>query len=171
VRGIFGLVSILMVVLILGIVAALSLGSNGATPTNPTGTTTTTSGSHASGTTTTGPSVASEAAVVACESNAETLETAVGTYDSANLTPIATEVVGTGPGNLELGNPTSYGNATQAQLLIRGDFLSSWPLATSGYALSLSSTVAGAIEVYVPAVSRHGTQFESETSTSGCNKL
>lgn len=168
-RAIFGLGSILMVVLILGIVSALSLGSSSAPPVDPTASSTTSPPSNAPTTTT--RSITSQAEVVACESNAETLETAVGTYDAANLNPLPTESLGSGPGEIQLGKPTTYASATSAMMLIRGDYVSSWPSAADGYALSLSTTQAGAIEVYVPATARTATEFELETSTSGCNKL
>jgi hypothetical protein len=49
--------------------------------------------------------------------------------------------------------------------------LRSWPAgtATTGYAISMSTSVAGNVTVYVPITSTTGVDFETESATNGCN--
>ncbi len=68
------------------------------------------------------------------------------------------------------GSPSTYANGPQAAKILNG-YLRSWPVgtATTGYAISLSTAIAGDVMVYVPVTSVTGVDYESETSTTGCN--
>ncbi len=110
-------------------------------------------------------------ASAACNADAKTIETAVGTYNAQFTPSIVTEQVGNYAGQISPGNPSTYSTGTQAQLLIANGLLRSWPGASNGYSMSLSTTKAGDVTVYVPADNPVGTDFESETSTTGCNAL
>jgi len=66
------------------------------------------------------------------------------------------------------GAPSTYANAgTQAALLVSGGYLSAWPSTNNGYSLSLSSTSAGHVVVYVPANAVSGVDYANETPVSG----
>ncbi len=105
----------------------------------------------------------------ACTADAKTIETAVGTYNAQFTPSITTEVSGTAAGNVNPGTPASYSTATQAALLLNNGLVKSWPGSSNGYAISLSTTKAGDVSVYVPATSASPVDFESETSSTGCN--
>ncbi len=75
-------------------------------------------------------------------------------------------------GIITLGTPSTYASAgTQAAKLIAGNYLRSWPAgaSSSGYAISLSTTTAGNVTVYIPVTSASGVDFENQTSANGCN--
>jgi prepilin-type N-terminal cleavage/methylation domain-containing protein len=110
---------------------------------------------------------------VSCVTDATTIETAVRNYNvQSTSSNISVEVVGALPGQIVLGDPTTYANATQAQLLISANYIHSWPSGTTGqgYAISLSTVIAGHAAIYVPPGSvANGVDFDSENTTSGCN--
>ncbi len=142
----FTLIELLIVIVVLGILAAvvvLSLGS-----------------------------VNHTARQLACNNDAITIETAVRAYNAQTTTSkIGVEVLGAGPGQIVLGDPTSYGAATQAQLLVSNNYMRSWPagLSSSGYAMSMSTTTAGDVAIYIPPTTTStGVDFESENTTTGC---
>ncbi len=103
-RAIFGLGSILMVVLILGVLSASTLGSNSGAPTSTV--------PHGSPTSST-DSVARRATQSACDSDANAILTAVGTYDAVNLTGISAETVGSAPGDISIGDPVDLRHRDQ----------------------------------------------------------
>jgi hypothetical protein len=169
-RAIFGLGSLLIVVLILGVMSAISLGVDSGTTTTLIAPTSTTA-AGAGATTSTAASVSDQAAQAACVADAQSIVTAVGAYDAVNLEPLAVETTGSAPGDVTAGDPASYPTATQATKLVAGGYLGEWPGDSDGYALSLSSTAAGHVIVYVPATAREGTDFGAESATTGCNAL
>ena len=67
------------------------------------------------------------------------------------------------------GSPSTYAGGSQASLLVSSNLLKSWPIATNGYSMSLSQTVAGNVTIYVPATNPSGVDFETEASNTGCN--
>ncbi len=78
----------------------------------------------------------------------------------------------TASGVIVPGTPATYsGPNTQAAKLVAGLYLRSWPtgLTSSGYAMSLSTTVPGDVALYIPATSSTPIDFETESSSSGCN--
>ncbi len=142
----FTLIELLIVIVVLGILAAvvvLSLGN-----------------------------VNHTARQLACYNDATVIETAVRAYNvQSSSSQIGVEVLGGGPGQIVLGNPTTYANATQAHLLVSANLLRSWPAgsASSGYAISMSTTTAGDVAIYIPPTSTStGVDFESESATTGC---
>ncbi len=113
--------------------------------------------------------VNSNARQTSCIADAKTVETAVGAFN-AQLTPaIGVETTGTSAGDITVGTPQTYPAGTQAQLLLTNNYLKSWPMYTNGYAVSLSTTVAGDVSIYVPATSLSPTDYEHESSSTGCN--
>jgi hypothetical protein len=161
--GGIGLVGLLLTVLIMGGMGAVTLTELGGEATTttvvaPTVPITTTS----PGTSTT--SVATEADRVACIADAKILETAIGAYDAASGYTVGVET------NITPGLPSTYPSGTQATDLLSGSWLSSWPTSTS-FSLSLSTTTAGEISVYVPANSTSAVPYLTEGPTQGCNAL
>ena len=73
------------------------------------------------------------------------------------------------PGSgITVGNPSTYGAAgTQAALLTAGNYVNAWPSTNSGYAISLSTSVAGHVVVYVPANASSGVDYANEVPSSG----
>jgi len=96
--------------------------------------------------------ISSKSQVSACNTDAKTVQLAVTAFQTQNptYTTAISSTVLTG---------TSYG----------GPYLQSWPSSTNGYAISLSTTKAGDVSVYVPATSTSPVDFESETGSTGCN--
>ncbi len=92
----------------------------------------------------------------------------VGDSILVNATPhVATAISEVG---IVAGTPATYANGPVASKIL-GGYLRSWPAnnATTGYAISMSTTTAGNVMVYVPVTSAVGVDFESESSTTGCN--
>ena len=141
----FTLIELLIVIVVLGVLAAVVVFALG--------------------------SVTGNAHQSACAADAKTVETAVGAYNAQFTPPIAVEVSGTAAGSVNPGTPASYSTATQAALLLGGTspLLKSWPTTQNGYAISLSTTVAGNVSIYIPPTSITPISFETETSTTGCN--
>ena len=114
--------------------------------------------------TTTTSNLVAQAHTAACRADALTLETAVATSNALGDTvQIETGVT--------LGSPATYAQGAQARLLMHHQFLSRWPTYTLGYALGLSTTVAGQIDVFVPVTSTKPQPFDSEISGQGCLAL
>jgi uncharacterized protein YpmB len=115
---------------------------------------------------------------VACNADAKTVETAVAAYDAyppSNCTSatcvIGKETDGTAPGDIVPGDPSTYGTSTNAQLLVTNDDLNAWIGTNPYYSISLSTTFAGQVIVYVPATSQVGTIYDDQAATTGCNSL
>jgi general secretion pathway protein G len=142
----FTLVELLIVVIVLGILAAVVVFAIG--------------------------SVSGNARASACANDAKTIITAVQSYNST-VAPVSIKVEATsGPGSITPGNPATYAAAgTQAAILLAGNYLNAWPSTNNGYAISLSTTKAGDVMVYVPATSATGMSYDNETTSTGCNAL
>jgi general secretion pathway protein G len=142
----FTLIELLIVIIVLGILAAVVVFALG--------------------------SVTGNAKASACNADAKTIITAVQAYNSALApTDIAVEKT-TGAGSITQGDPTTYDAAgTQASLLMGGNFINAWPTYSDGYSLSLSTTKPGDVMVYVPWNSASGVNYDTETASTGCNKL
>ena len=96
---------------------------------------------------------------------------AVSAYDANDAPVNITTEATSGPGAIVQGTPSSYYAAgTQGALLLSSGVLNSWPT-NSSYALSLSTDHVGDVMVYVPPTSTTGVDYDTETSTSGCNVL
>jgi hypothetical protein len=104
-----------------------------------------------------------------CKADARTIETAVAAYD-ADPPSTGIQVISKETG-ITPGVPSTYGHGTMSQTLVKTDYLTAWPSDTNGYAISLSTTLAGAATVYVPATSSTSVSFDYESSTSGCNAI
>jgi hypothetical protein len=108
----------------------------------------------------------------ACNAGARTLETALYAYDadppSAATGAAATIGVET---HVTPGRPASYPTGTQATKLLTNGFLLGWPDHDASFALSLSTSSAGDVDVYIPADSPDGVSWNDETATTGCNAL
>lgn len=142
----FTLIELLIVIVVLGILAAVVVFALG--------------------------SVTGNAKASACNADAKTLVTAVQAYDAHDAPVGITTEATTGPGAITPGDPSTYYAAgTQAALLLSTNYINAWPSSTNGYALSLSTTKAGDVSVYVPATSATAVSYNSETSTTGCNAL
>ena len=141
----FTLIELLIVIVVLGILAAVVVFALG--------------------------SMTGDAKKSACNSDAKTIITAVQAYN-ANDAPTNIKVEATsGPGAIVVGTPSSYAAAgTQGSLLVTNGVLNSWP-SNPNYAMSLSTTVAGDVTVYIPPTALSGTSYDTETSTTGCNSL
>ncbi len=72
-------------------------------------------------------------------------------------------------GGFTAGTPSTYSSGTQAQLLLNAGLVKSWPGFANGYAISLSATKAGDVSIYVPATSTSPVDYETESSSTGCN--
>ena len=99
-----------------------------------------------------------------CISDARTLQAAIGAYEAQNSS--ITVESGISPGT-----PSTYQQGREANKLVANHFLATWPDDSHGFAISLSSTIAGSISIYVPASSATSVNFEFETSSNGCNSL
>ncbi len=110
-------------------------------------------------------------AVGACIADAKTIETSISAYDAQFTPAIGKEVVGTAAGDITYGQPSTYGSGDQAAKLIARQYISYWPTNSAGYAVSVSSSIAGDVSIYVPANSTHPIDFETETRSTGCNAL
>ena len=108
-------------------------------------------------------SILTPAQASACNADAKTVETATSAYNAQFTPSIGVET------HITFGQPNTYGSGKSAKLLIQQQLLRMWPSASYGYAISLSTTIAGDVSVYVPANSTHPVDFESETSRTGCN--
>jgi general secretion pathway protein G len=145
----FTLVELLIVIVTLGILAAIVVFSLG--------------------------SVTGNAKVSACNADAKTIQTAVYAYDAnppsnCTICVIGKETAGTAAGNITPGTASTYGTGTNAALLTANGFLNTWPSSSNGYSLSLSTSVAGDVTVYI-GTATSGTSYEGETSATGCNAL
>ncbi len=160
-------VQLLMTLVILGTLAATSVIAFGGSKTKGTAHTSTSSCSSFAG-------CAHFALQQACKTDAKIVETATSAVDATSTSAISVEKVGSGVGQITLGRPATYSLGTQAQRLLHSGYITSWPGDSNGgaYSVSLSTTVAGDVAVHVPAnAPGPGVDFESETSTSGCNSL
>jgi hypothetical protein len=134
-----GLVGILLVVLILGIVGAKSLGSSNVP--NPTVTTETSMPPGSNGSV----PIRSLALSTECSSDVQAVQTAVSTFNTLNFSStIARET------RIQLGYPMSYAEGEQATRLAGAGMISSWP-SSDEFAISLSTSVPGAVALYIPA--------------------
>jgi hypothetical protein len=100
-----------------------------------------------------------------CSSASATVEAAVAAYDSRYPRDQIKVESGVSPGD-----PSTYPHGTQSSRLLRSGYLRSWPTSHL-FALSLSTTLAGAVEVYVPARAHRGVIVNRESQHSGCNIL
>ncbi len=104
--------------------------------------------------------------VRACIADAKTVETAVGAYNFMQKThPISKE------SGISFDRPDTFSHGREAQALLSNGLIRTWPAPTHGYAVSLSTTRAGDVSIYVPATSTTPVDFESESATTGCNAL
>jgi general secretion pathway protein G len=114
-------------------------------------------------------SVTSQTRSATCKSDAETILTAVKAYDAQQSTALAVETSASG---FTLGTPSTYwASGTQGSLLISDGYIQQAPQSTNGWAMSLSTTTPGDVMIYVPATSATGVDYNSETTTNGCNAL
>ena len=106
----------------------------------------------------------------ACNADAKTVETAVSAYNAQFTPSIAVEKT-IGAGSITVGTPASYSAGAQAALLLGQGLVKSWPGTANGYAVSLSTDVTkpGDVAIYIPPTSLTAVDFESETSSTGCN--
>lgn len=117
-----------------------------------------------------------------CIADAKTVEVAALAYDAdppSNCKKSACEIgfeTLSGAGSIKVGNSRSYAHGTQAQKLIKNDYITRWP-SSPHYAISLSiknypkGVHAGEALVYVPATSKHPYIFDDENSKNGCNAI
>jgi prepilin-type N-terminal cleavage/methylation domain-containing protein len=145
----FTLIELLIVIIVLGILAAVVVYAMG--------------------------SVTGDGRRSACNADAKTIITAVQAYDAAIAPADITVEKTSGTGSIIQGNPYSYDAiGTQAYLLLNTTppMLNSWPTGGDGtYSLSLSTTRAGDVMIYIPATATTGVNYDTETPTTGCNKL
>ncbi len=121
------------------------------------------SATTSSGATLSTSSPGSAASSATCVQDAQALETAIGVYESTNSSiPVESGITP--------GRPSTYPLGTYARKLASFG-IANWPSGGSSFALSLSTSVAGDVEVYVPATSTHGVNFETESSSTGCLAL
>ena len=145
----FTLIELLIVIVVLGILAAVVVFALG--------------------------SVTGDAKRSACNADAKSIVTAVQVYN-ANDAPVDITTESTsGAGSITPGNPaTYYAAGTQGGLLLSSGLITSWPSTNDGYSLSLSTTKAGDVTVYVPSNAAVGQSYDAEATTSvatGCDRL
>lgn len=155
------LLSILITVLIMGALGGIVLTDTGSPLSVPTTIPVPTTGQS---TTESTQSPVTAAEQVACIQDADALSTALSDYQEVNGITLGVEM------GIHIGVPSSYESGRIAQDLLGSTFLSSWPIGT-GFALSVSTTVANDIAVYVPATSLDPVVFSRESATTGCNAL
>jgi hypothetical protein len=80
--------------------------------------------------------------MVACESDAASVSTAVQAYNAQNSPNAIQWETTSGPGSITVGDPSTYGEGTQAKLLLASNYLNRWP-SSSLYAISLATSKYG----------------------------
>jgi hypothetical protein len=111
-----------------------------------------------------GPGVAS-----ACNADAKTVEVAVQAFDADPPTSGGVYSIGRETGTT-LGDPATYAHGKYAEALLP-DYLTAWPNGGADYAISLSTTTAGEVVLYVPATNPLGVEYDLESGSTGCNAL
>jgi hypothetical protein len=101
---------------------------------------------------------------VACIQDADALTTDLSDYQLINSITLGVET------GIRIGVPSTYASGRIAEDLLGSTYLSSWPSGT-GFALSISTTNANDVAVYVPATSSNPVVFSQESATTGCNAL
>jgi hypothetical protein len=163
----FAAVQLLTTLLILGVLAATAFLAFTPSSSKVVAGTTTAACSGVSG-------CRSAAVREACLLDAKAIETAALIFDAQMSPAIAVERVGPRAGQITFGDPSTYAQGAQAQRLLQQRILRTWPgLQSAGrYALSLSTLRPGDVAIHIPAAAPGpGTDFEFETSTTGCNSL
>ena len=114
--------------------------------------------------TTTTSNVLGAAHKVACIADTQAIDTAIALSNASGVT------VGAETG-ITIGNAASYPQGIQARSLVHQHLLRQWPSDTQGYAIALSTTQPGQIEVFVPPTSRTPQNSGAQPPWLGCRAL
>jgi hypothetical protein len=156
-----GLIGILVTLLIVGAIAAISVKSLSGVNTTTTSSSPTSTTSNLPTTTTTTPSIPSVALRAACATDLLLLQEAVSTFNALNSSaPIQRE------SGITPGVASTYPQGVQARRLLTSGILQQWPT-SSGFAISLSTTSAGATNLFTPA----NATSPAGTNTVACQQI
>ena len=117
--------------------------------------------------------VAPDAQAAACKLDAQSVSTAVFSWDAQNAPKMIVAETG-----ITIGTPSTYKSGVQAKRLISGRMIASWPGYSHGYAIALATKAnimagahAGDVMIYVPSTSVHAVDWRTQKSATGCNAL
>ena len=117
--------------------------------------------------------VAPDAQAAACKLDAQSVSTAVFSWDAQNAPKMIVAETG-----ITIGTPSTYKSGVQAKRLISGRTIASWPGYSHGYAIALATKAnimagahAGDVMIYVPSTSVHAVDWSTQKSATGCNAL